>query len=163
MPVYFITIHAYRSWNADHPRGFIQRGQTGIKKQNRAIAAHRDQVASQEPVRFSSQDQQVIISAGIDIASRRGWRLHGIAATPTHYHLLVSMPDDSEAPIVMATFKRLIGLALSRFSGEIGRRWHSRGGEPPGRVRDREHFEHLMNRYLCKHADEGGLVWTERD
>ena len=51
MPCYLFTLHAYRSWNADHPRGFV-REQGRIEPPNPKLARFYDRNAKQPPVRF---------------------------------------------------------------------------------------------------------------
>jgi hypothetical protein len=38
MPVFHFTFHAYRSWNTDHPKGWVQHGDPGIKKPSKDFA-----------------------------------------------------------------------------------------------------------------------------
>ena len=41
MPVYLATVHAYGSWQEDHPKGFVQHGE-GLKDPSPGLAAWRD-------------------------------------------------------------------------------------------------------------------------
>ena len=55
MPVFHYTIHAYRSWNTDHPKGWVQRHEPGIRPPNKAIARHRNKIACFPPVVFTHE------------------------------------------------------------------------------------------------------------
>ena len=63
MPVYHYTFHAYRSWNTDHPRGWVQRGEPGIRRTNVPLAYVRDRLATDLPVAFSEEEQQFLVRA----------------------------------------------------------------------------------------------------
>lgn len=158
MPVYLLTLHAYRSWREDDPRGYVQRGKAGVQKPNAGLARYRDSTAKQPPAGFDAHD--LIIGAVRDVCGHRDWRPHGVSVTPTHVHVLVSWRGDAEARDVAATLKRIVGLRLSKAAGQVGRRWFSRGSDET-RVRDPQHFEFLLEIYLPKHVNEGGKYWRE--
>lgn len=89
MPCYLFTFHAYRSWNADNPRGFVQeRGK--IEPPNLKLARFYDAQAVQPPVRFGPLHQRVMIWINHDACARCNWRLHALATETTHVHILVS-------------------------------------------------------------------------
>jgi REP element-mobilizing transposase RayT len=149
MAVYFFTLHSYRSWNADNPRGFVKHDQ-GIQSPDTDRAAFYDSQALQEPILFRESHKDVIFWIAADACARRKWRLHGIAVEPTHVHILVSWHGFQEWQAVRAKLKNLMSLELGRYFQNRGRSWFSREGSRK-RVRDRRHFEHLMNAYLPKH------------
>ncbi len=60
MPAYLFTYHAYRSWNADNPRGFVQRGK-GIQPPNHNLARAYDAVAGAAPMIFGREHQRILI------------------------------------------------------------------------------------------------------
>jgi REP element-mobilizing transposase RayT len=158
MAVYLFTLHAYRSWNADNPRGFVKHDQ-GIQAPNVSRAKFYDSQASQEPVRFSREHQEVIAWIVADACGRRNWRLHGLVFEDTHVHTLVSWREFQEWQAVRGKLKNLASLELGRYFDTPGWLWFASEGSRK-RVRDRKHFEHLMNSYLPKHR---GLVWREGD
>jgi hypothetical protein len=158
MPVYLFTIHSYRSWNADHPRGFVQTGR-GVQPPNPALARYYDQRAKQNPVQFDAQQQRTILWIVWDACQRRRWRLHAIAFETTHTHILVSWPSAGTWRDVCKKLKNLISWALSQELGCEGRRWMVRGASRK-QVRDRRHFDYLVATYLPRHR---GLFWKEGD
>jgi len=158
MSVYLFTFHAYRSWNADNPRGFVQQGK-GIQAPNVKLARYYDQRAEQPPVLFEQFHQRVLIWTAFDVCDRRGWRLHFVATEPTHVHILVSWRSPQPWGDVRKRLKNVASLTLGRKLQQPGRKWFSRKGSRK-RVRNRAHFDHLVNQYLPKH---GGLRWRERE
>lgn len=158
MPVYLFTLHAYRSWNADNPRGYVRRGQAILSPDQ--DQAHRyDFFAKEPPVQFTSEHHQILLWIVVDACQRRGWRLHQIACEPSHVHLLVSWRGFLPWQEVRGKLKNLMSRELGRQFASPGRRWFVAKGSRK-RVRDRRHFEYLMQRYLPSHR---GLVWREGD
>lgn len=158
MAVYHFTLHAYRSWNADNPRGYVKHNQ-GIQPADSARAEFYDSQASQEPMHFTNEHQQVISWIVADACARRQWRLHGLAFEPTHVHILVSWRGFQRWEKVRGKLKNLMSLELGKHFRTPGRHWFSGEGSRK-RVRDRAHFDYLMGRYFPKHR---GRVWREGD
>ena len=158
MAVYLFTFHAYRSWNADNPRGYVRKGQ-GILTPDAAQARKYDRLAKEPPVLFTVDNQLVMLWILSDACRRRNWRLYQIASEPTHIHLLVSWREFLPWQKVRGKLKNLMSRELGRQCSMPGHRWFA-GGASRKRVKDRRHFEHLMKRYLPSHR---GLVWREGD
>ena len=157
MPVYHFTVHAYRSWRPDHPRGYVQRDK-GYLPSDPNMADRYDERAGQEPNRFDDRTvQEVLVIGCIDICRRRGWRLHGVATDPTHLHWLVSWPGFTEWGEVLQVTKNVLALLLNRVTEQKGRRWFVRNGSRK-RVADRGHLDYLLGRYLPDHR---GPFWRE--
>ncbi|MCZ6851853.1 MAG: hypothetical protein O7F17_09450 [Planctomycetota bacterium] len=158
MPVYLLTLHAYRSWRPDHPRGYVRQGE-GILPPDAEMAAQYDRNATHRQVTFDKELQQILVEGTCDICDRRDWRLHYVATEPTHIHALVSWLDDTlDWKFAHDTLKRLLGMMLAQHTRTKGRKWFVRKGSRK-RVRDCGHFEYLMNEYLPKHR---GRRWSER-
>ena len=155
MPVFLFTIHAYRSWSPDNPRGFVRRGE-GILLPDAGLAKAYDQQATDRPAVFGEREQLFIGSIVADACDRRGWRLHAIAVEPTHAHLLVSWADELRAALVCGKLKNLISRELN-LGLDPKRKWLSRGASKK-QVHDRKHFDQLVSSYLPKHR---GLFWCE--
>lgn len=158
MAVYHFTYHAYRSWNADRPQGFVLRGKD-IQPPNPALARKYDARASQPMMVFSERHQRTLLWIARDACEHRKWRLHCIATDPTHVHLLVSWQEFQPWEQVRAKLKNLMSWALSKEFQEKGRKWFVRCGSRK-RVENQRHFDHLMNVYLPSHR---GLSWKEGD
>ncbi len=151
------VLHAYRSWNADNPNGYISRGHHGILAPDEGIARYRNRIAAQPVVVWDSASQDLILRLAKDICIHEIWRLHGVAITATHIHAVVSVRDSMEPATMQHRLKRLLGKNLSQGSGNRGKRWFSRGGQPT-RVRDAKHLHYLLRQYL---PQQGGLYWCE--
>jgi hypothetical protein len=158
MPVYLFTIHAYRSWNADHRRGYVRRGE-GVRATDVVRATQYDHSATQPPMHFSARHQQVMLAMTFDACQRRDWRLHCFASEPTHIHLLVSWKQYQPWQDVRAKLKNLLSWQLGRQFQQRGRRWFVGDGSRK-QVVDRKHFDYLMGTYLPHHR---GLLWRDGD
>mgnify|MGYP001795484515 CR=1 FL=1 len=155
MPVFLLTIHAYRSWNADRPQGYVRRGQ-GVLPRDNEVARAYDRNAVESPAVFDVVHQRAIAQLVAEACERRDWRLHAIACEPTHFHALVSWKDELQSTAVCAKLKNLVSRQLN-LGLPTKRRWLSRGASRK-QVKDRAHFDQLVFEYLPKHS---GLVWTE--
>ena len=163
MPVFLITPHAYRSWNADNPRGYVRLNQ-GILPPDPDQARRYDRRARHERVRFDQSVHELLINGCRDVCARRGWRLHHVVVVSSHIHALVSWKGNSlRSEMVRDTMKRILGWMLAKHTEQAGRKWFSRKGSRKP-VRDRQHLEHLMQTYLPDHAKgrRGGSGWCER-
>lgn len=156
MPCYLFTFHTYRSWMPDHPRGFVQKGK-GIQPTNPELSASYRNAASNEPFEFDKPTQRFVIDVVRDMGIRHGWRIHFVACEPTHVHILASWGSQENWPRVRARIKNIVSLELSKRSGQLGRKWLSRGGSRK-RVKDRKHFDYLATVYLPRHRGE---TWCE--
>ncbi|WP_231956296.1 hypothetical protein [Posidoniimonas polymericola] len=92
-----------------------------------------------------------------DCCQNRGWQLRAIAIIPSHTHLVVSWRDVTECGKVFAKIKNLVSLELNRSGDRRREHWFSRSGSKQ-QVKDREHYERLLCRYLPKH---NGYFWRE--
>ena len=173
MPVYLLTVHAYRSWREDHPRGYVQHGK-GLREPRPEPAQWRDGAAKHPPARFSPAQQTALQATAELIASERGARLHSLATCSTHVHLLLSFADPpctcgtaehcrrgcparKHVESITTRCKQKMGQRLARDAGTRGRPWFSRGRDVTP-VRGREHFDHLIADYLPDHEQtQGGL------
>jgi len=165
-----ITPHAYRSWNADNPRGYVRRNQ-GILPPDEAQARRYDRRAKFTPMRFEPDWHPLLIDGCRDICARRNWRLHHVVVVSSHLHAIVSWRDDDHEAspmkttwqLVRDTLKRLLGWMLAKHTKVAGRRWFSRGGSRK-RARNPDHFEFWMTEYLPNHTRgrRGGSGWCER-
>lgn len=173
MPVYLATVHSYRSWREDHPKGFIQHDDSW-QPANPRLAAWRDDHAKQLPNFFPRERFSMLLDVAAEIAHEQIVRLHACSVTTTHVHQLVSFhepecicqgaehchgdcPGRERVELVLTRYKRIAGCRLAKAADVRGRKWFSHGWNISP-VRAREHFEYLVTTYLPKHEREGGLV-----
>jgi hypothetical protein len=87
-------------------------------------------------------------------AEKRRFRLHAVATELTHVHVLISWNGER-------TYKQLRrGLRESisrRLNAHLRRRWLEQGGSRK-QVKDRKHFDYLMDAYFPSHS---GWKWRE--
>ena len=156
MPVYHFTLHAYRSWRPDHPRGYTKRNE-GYQPPDPELAQQYDDLAKFPPVEFDQEIQEILILGAHDICTRRGWRLHGIGTDPEHVHIVLSWKTYTPWRQVMEKLKNLLSLFIARAKSVPGRKWFVVNGSRT-RVLDDEHLKYLLNTYLPSHR---GLCWRE--
>ena len=175
VPVYFVTLHAYRSWSEGNRLGYVQHGE-GLRASNPRLAAWRRVRAAQPPARFGAEGRRLLLGLVAEVAVAVEMAAHGASVTPTHVHAVVSFSEPS-CPCPASAFcgktcpawraargfgdrlKRVAATAMNRLDATPGRRCFSRGGDYE-RVRDRFHFDRITRSYLQKHVAEGGDVWV---
>ena len=169
MPCYLFTFHAYRSWMPDRPQGYVRRGK-GPLPPDEEQARWYEQHAAQPPVLFDEHVQRTLIDAAREAALHQEFRVHCVATEPTHVHVLVSWKDDRTWQRMRTNVKQSLTRTLNRtLEPRAGlpaameskrdrcRKWFS-GGASRKRVRDRGHFEYLIDEYLPSHR---GAFWRE--
>lgn len=186
MPVYLITVHTYRSWGEDNPRGYVQRGEHGVKAPSVKLATARQALAKDPPVCLEPDQQQLVLEALYEVCQNRDAIPYAASCTPTHWHLLAGWMTTAphvnaglepthtlgpaltcgaqdqaaaEAKQLATSLKRVIGMKLSKHKEAIGAKWFSRGWDLT-RIEEDKHFDHLIEAYLPKHRQEGGVFKT---
>lgn len=155
MAVYHFTIHAYRSWRPDHPRGYTRKG-NGYQRPDTEMAEDYDEAASQPAVIFDDAIQREILVLAHQICEEEGWRLEGAGFDESHTHLVVSWHHFVSWEKVDQRLKNLLSLKLNRRRGITGKRWFVRRHSAPRQVLDRAHFDRLLKNYLPDHP---GIFW----
>src|SRR5882724_657123 len=89
MRVYHFTLHAYRSWRPDHPRGYTKKGE-GYQPPSKEMADQYDRNAKQDPVEFTDDLQRDILELARSICEEETWRLEAAGFDPSHTHLVIS-------------------------------------------------------------------------
>ena len=110
-----------------------------------------------DPVNFDEGMQKVLIAGGHDVCTRRAWRPHAFGTDPTHAHYLISQRGYFDFLEVRRKLKNILSLFLGRYTGETGRPWFAADGSSK-QVKDQDHFDYLVNRYLPDHR---GVFWKE--
>ena len=155
MPVYHFTIHAYRSWNANHKRGYTEKGR-GYQPPDPDKADEYNKRATQDPVTFDDQIQREILVLTHEICDREKWRLEAAGFDLTHTHVVLSWTDLNRWEEVDRRLKNLLVLKLNRRHNTPGKRWFVRRHSAPRRVKDAPHLKYLKETYLPDHK---GLYW----
>lgn len=156
MPVYHFTIHAYRSWRPDNPRGYVHHTD-GLLPPDPEMAKWYDSNAKFGRVDFESEIQRLLVRESYAICARRKWRLHAIGNELTHLHQVVSWNGFVRYQFVVGQMKGALSRALGLQIGPVGRKWFTRGSSER-RVTRREHYDHLLEPYLPGHS---GIFWME--
>ena len=155
MAVYHFTIHAYRSWRPDHPRGYTRKGE-GYQPPDEEMARKYDEAAKQEAVLFDDLTQREILVLAHQICDEEGWRLEAAGFDETHTHLVISWRGFMPWEEVDRRLKNLLALKLNRRRNTPGKRWFVRRHGAPRRVRNDDHLQYLLNTYLPDHP---GIFW----
>ena len=150
MAVFHFTFHAYRSWNADHPRGYVHRGEKGILLPDETMARARDSMANFSAVRFDEEETRFLVAESHDVTRRREVVLYGVTAMETHLHIVVGWKEKRDEEDVQMRLKQGFGFVMAQRRGTTGRPYFSRGGVPE-RVKDMKHLRYLLEVYLPKH------------
>ncbi|QNN21376.1 hypothetical protein HED60_03515 [Planctomycetales bacterium ZRK34] len=154
MAVALLTYHAQQSWMPDRPQGFVRRGE-GILPPDDELARQYRQNTDTDAVTFDANIQRLLINAVMECCTYQGYRLHCSFTDATHVHVLVSWRSSKRVSVVRQSIKQSLTRYLNR---HIHRRnWLARKGSQK-RVKDRDHFEYLMRKYILKHS---GWKWRE--
>src|SRR5439155_26975431 len=121
MPVYHFTLHAYRSWRPDHPRGYTLKGR-GYTPTDQDQADFYDKNAKQEAVVFDDQTQREILALAHEICQQEGWKLELAGFDETHTHLVLSWTGYFRWEEVDRRLKNLLVLKLNRRHNTPGKR-----------------------------------------
>jgi REP element-mobilizing transposase RayT len=154
MPCYLFTFHAYLSWLPDRKRGYVKR-KRGILPCDPEMARRYREAAKEDPVWFDEEIQRLLINEALVASQFQKTRVHVVATDPSHVHELLSWRDRRSWETLRESAKSSLTRRLNKELGK--RRWFIEGGSRK-RVRDRDHFEYLINVYLPDHI---GLKWKE--
>ena len=157
MPVFHFTLHAYRSWPADHPDGYCRRGIKGVLPADPVVARQWDRHARALPVAFDRLCALRIIEVARKLALERQWRLHGIAVTAQHIHAVLSWRGREPPETVKQYLKGRTSRELSAAGLHHPGKKFSRGALAV-QVRDQAHLRRLLEEYLPGHCGE---FWRE--
>lgn len=154
MPCFLMSYHGKGTWMPDRPRGYVKRKQ-GILPPDPEEAHRYRQLMKSDTVRFIAEMQRICIEETLVAAEKQGFRVHYVATDPSHIHALVSWTDDKGWMKVRTGLKTSLPL---RLTAEFKHKpWFSAGSSRK-QVRDRDHFNHLVTRYLPDHR---GRKWCE--
>ncbi len=153
MPCYLFTWHAYATWMPDRKQGYAKKG-LGVLPPDEAQAKRYRARQKEASAFFDVAVQNLAIEECVTTAEMRRFRLHAIATEPTHLHALLSWTDERTFEQLRRGLRESISRRLNKHRR---RRWLEQGGSRK-QVRQRAHFDYLMNTYLPNH---GGWKWRE--
>ena len=155
MPCYLFTFHAYRSWMPDRRQGYVK-PKRGILPPDSNMADRYRRAAKYDPVIFDPDQQCLIIETILEACAVLQCQACFVSAEPTHVHVLVSWRPDRPWLRIRSSLKSALTRTLN---GRYSRRpWFSENASRK-RVRDRRHFNYLVNDYLPAHR---GLKWKSQ-
>ncbi|MGI9456927.1 MAG: hypothetical protein ACR2NU_10215 [Aeoliella sp.] len=157
MPCYLFTYHPYGSWLPDRNQGYVRRGQ-GIQKPDASMMCLYQDSMKGNPITLASGHQRAIIRSVIESQQKQRFEAYFVATEPTHAHILLSWKDDRRVVKMRGLVKGSLTRALNKEF--IRREWFAEGGSRK-RVRDRTHFEYLVEDYLPKHSGRKWSKWQE--
>ena len=138
---------------ANRPRNKV-RGIRGFQHSGERMTARYGDDMQDASAGFDSNHQRKLIDIIIDTQARRTFRCFGVATDATQLHALIAWVNGRDPAVLRAAVESSLVRGMNR---EFGRRtWFSEvAGQK--RVRNRTHFDYLVESFLPKHA---GLVWT---
>ncbi len=156
MPCYLLTYHGHGTWMPDHPRGYVRRKEGALLSDSNMARCYRKNLQS-NAVHFHPALQQRLLDSILATRPFLGIRVHCIACEVTHVHILLSWGSERNVRSINKSMKDRLTRQLNQEF--VHRRWLSKGSSCK-RVRDRNHFDHLMENYLPRHQ---GLVWRSSE
>ncbi len=154
MPCYLFTYHGYGTWLPDHQRGYVRRKEGVLRTDAHMADCYRKNLST-EALFFDSGNQRLLIETTRATHPFLNVRFHGIVCEASHMHVLLSWNSAQSSQQISRSIKTRLTRELNQ---KVERRiWLSKGSSRK-QVRDRRHFEYLMQFYLPKH---GGLKWSE--
>ena len=116
---YMITWTTYGTWLQGDERGYVKNGK--IYSGNEVLRQANQQLQSQEAIRLSKVQQQLVQKAIVKEAQSQGQRIYALAVQSNHVHLLLEYMPRPLSKMV-AHYKKAARLAL-RTIGHTGKVW----------------------------------------
>jgi hypothetical protein len=155
MPCYLFTFHAFGTWMPDREEGFVKRTK-GILPPDEQLARKYRGIAKEDEVAFGANRQLLLIEETRIACDKQRYRGHYIATEVTHVHVLISWPDERPWLKIRNGLKSSLTRRLNRDVQQRDK-WFVESASRK-RVKDDNHFDHLVNTYLPSH---GGWKWRE--
>ena len=152
MPCFLFTWHAYGTWMPDRKQGYVKKGRGVLPPDPEEAARYRAR-QKETSASFDEAVQLLVIEEAIVTAEKRGFRLHAVAIESTHVHVLMSWADDRTYQQLRRGLRESIS---RRLNAHLRRRWLEQCSSSK-QVKDRKHFDYLMDEYLPSHS---GWKWT---
>lgn len=135
MLTYFITWTTYGTWLPGDKRGWVKKGESGVKSPNWQIEDESRERMAQPPVIFSGPQRTIVEKTIRAHCELRMWKLHAVNARTNHVHVVVaaaSTPDDVMSQLKAWCSRKLSDDAglIDRVAVKAGRRhWFTEGGD----------------------------------
>ena len=114
-----ITWTTYGTWLQGDERGYVKKGQ--IRSGNKALMQRSKKLQSQDMVKLSRNQQQVVRKAIIEEAELQGQRIYALSVQSNHVHIVAKYTRQPISKIV-AYYKKSARLAL-KTAGHNGKLW----------------------------------------
>src|SRR4051794_33686486 len=164
MPCYLFTFHGHYTWMPDNQRGYVHRLH-GLQQRDPHMAQHYRRFRDVDVVRFTDVMQSAMVETTIQAGPFINATVHACASASTHVHILVSWKSQRDWKSIRTSFRT----ALSRMlNAKFNKRDWFTDGSSRKRVRDLEHFDYLILKYLpdhpnCTVRDEDQRAAEQRD
>jgi hypothetical protein len=153
MPCFLFTYHAHGSWLPDRAQGYVRRGR-GILPPDTHMHGLYTRAMISSTTQFAECHQKQLILNVLESRLPQRFEPYFIATDITHVHVLLSWRDGRKAEKVRALLKGSMTRSMNTAFGR--QNWFVEGGSLK-RVRDRDHFDYLVSKYLPRHT---GLKWS---
>lgn len=161
---YLITWTTYGSWLHGDVRGSVQQGQPGILPPDHVREAADCQRMTEEPVRLSPAQREIVETTIREHCALRGWTLHAVNPRSNHVHVVVTAEATPERVLT-----QLKSWCARRLSDHAGLAWQPRNGRrrwwtEHGSTRYLNDESHLANaiRYVVERQGPAGFNLAER-
>ena len=116
---FMITWTTYGTWLQGDERGYVKNGQ--IRPGNEALKKANKVLQSQDMVRLSKAQQEVVQTAIMKQAQLRDHHIYALAVRSNHIHIVLEYTPEPISRIV-AYYKKTARLAL-KATGHCGKLW----------------------------------------
>jgi hypothetical protein len=131
----------------DRQQGYVRR-RRGILERDPEMSALYRRNAKHNAVTFAAEHQLTSIETLRNAVTHVDGRLHFVATDPTHIHALVSWQGNRTWQQQRTSLKRALTISFKETHGD--RPWLVDGASRK-RVRDRKHFDYLIEQHLPSH------------
>ena len=137
----------------DRRRGYVKRGKGILPRDFDMGARYRGNI-NERAACFEDDAQRIMIDKLHAASAYQRYRVHSVGTDYGHFHGLVSWRDTRH----WSALRRSIRTSLTRrLNRDIARRTWFVNGSSRKRVKDRDHFDHLVETYLPDHP---GWKWS---
>ncbi|MBI2806884.1 MAG: transposase [Planctomycetes bacterium] len=122
---FLLTWTTYGSWTRGDSRGWVKKGESGIKAEDVPLNARAGADQKETTLLLDEKQRHVVDTTIRDHCKFRGWTLHAINVRTNHVHVVVTADRDPDD--VMTQFKAWCSRKLKVTDSER-ERWWTKGG-----------------------------------